>query len=149
MLARQIVVGFGIAAILPWLIYYGVSTFFPPPKAQDFNAAVQPAPTATTDERKAFADQQRKEQDAFARAARIFARVLFTVSTILGVAAILVGAYVTSNAIGAGLIFGGISSLAIGYWSYSYYLDSWIGFLSLLVAIAALFFVGHRRLPQP
>ena len=102
-----------------------------------------------TDERKAFADQQRKEQDAFARAARTFARVLFTVSTILGVAAILVGAYVTSNAIGAGLIFGGISSLAIGYWSYSYYLDSWIGFLSLLVAMAALFFVGHRRLPQP
>jgi hypothetical protein len=149
MLARQIVVGFGIAAIFPWLIYYGVGIFFPPPKVQNYYAAIQPGPAATTEERAAFANKQQEEQKAYASAARLFARVLFTVGTIAGVAAILVGAYVTSHAIGAGLIFGGISSLATGYWSYASYLDSWIGFVLLVVAFVALLFVGHRRLPQP
>jgi hypothetical protein len=36
MLARRIVVGFGIAVILPWLIYCGLSAVYPAPKGQDY-----------------------------------------------------------------------------------------------------------------
>ncbi len=149
MLARQIVVGFGIAAIFPWLIYYGLSTFYPAPKSPYASESFQPLPpTATAEERKAFAEAQRKRRETFAAAARDFARVLFAVSTVLGIAAILAGAYLTSHAIGAGLILGGISALAIGYWGYVQYLDDWARFASLLAGFGALLFVGLRRLAR-
>lgn len=151
MLARQIVVGFGIAAIFPWLIYYGLSTFYPPPKTQDFygSAPYQPLPpTATAEERKTFAAEQARKREAFSAAANAFARVLFTISTALGVAAILVGAYLRPNSIGAGLILGGISSLALGYWGYAQYLDDWVRFVSLLAGFVALLFVGFRQLAR-
>lgn len=151
MLARQIVAGFGIAAILPWLIYYGLSIYYPPPRQQDFYEYQQPLPpTATAEERKARADEQKKTRDGFAAAARSFARVLFTISTVLGAVAIVVGAYLGSHAIGAGLILGGIFSLALGYWGYADYLDDWARFLSLLTGFVALLFVGLGRLaPRP
>jgi len=146
MLARQIVVGFGIAAIFPWLILYGLSTVYPQPKREDFfGVELAPPPSATAEERKAYAEQQKKSRDAFNVAARNFARVLFSISTVLGVAAIAAGAHITSNTIGAGLILGGISSLAIGYWGHAYYLDNWMRFLSLLAGFGALLYVGFRK----
>ena len=148
MLARQIVVGFGIAAILPWLILYGLSTVYPEPKPLDFYAASYSPPDATPAERKAQAEEQRKKAEDFKARARTFARVLFPISTVLGVAAIVIGAHVASNAIGAGLILGGTFSLALGYWGHSQYLDDWLRFLSLLAGFAALIFVGLKKLPR-
>jgi hypothetical protein len=152
MLARQIIVGFGVAAIFPWVIYYGVSTFYPAPRTQDYYGVIPgqaPPATATAEERKAYAEEQRKKREAFEAAARRFARVLFAISTVLGVAAILIGAYLTSHVISAGLILGGICSLALGYFGYAHYLDDWIRFVSLLAGFGALVFIGYRRLPSP
>jgi hypothetical protein len=149
MLARQIVVGFGIAAIFPALIYFGVSIFYVSPRTQDFYEYQQPLPpTATAEERKARAAEQKKGRDDFAAAAKAFAQVLFTISTVLGVAAILIGAYLRPHAIGAGLILGGILSLALGYWGHSQYLDDWFRFTSLLAGFAALLLVGFLRLAR-
>jgi hypothetical protein len=146
MLARKIVVGFGIAAIFPALIYYGLSTFYPPPRLQDYFTFQPPPSTATPEERKALAAEQVKQRATFAEAARSFARVMFAISTVLGVIAIVLGAYLASHAVGAGLILGGISSLALGYWAYAMHLDDWFRFLSLLAGFAALLFVGFRKL---
>jgi hypothetical protein len=149
MLARQIVVGFGIAAIIPWLIYYGLSTIYPPPKIQDFYGIVEPLPaTATPEERKALVAEQRKKREEFDSAARGFARTLFSVSTVLGVAAILTGAWVAPHSIGTGLILGGVFSLALGNWGYAQHLDDWLRFLSLLAGLVALVFVGFRRIAR-
>ncbi len=146
MLARQIAIGFGIAIILPLLIHYGVSTFRPPPKSQDmFQGRPALPPNATADERKEYADQTKQRQDAFNSAAREFARALAVISAPLGIIAILVGAYISFQAIGTGLIFGGIFSVGWGYWSYWSYLDDWIRFVSLLAGFAVLLFVGIKR----
>ena len=149
MLARQIAIGFGIAMIFPLLVYYGVSTFYPPPK---FNAIVTATlyrqSNPTPEQQKEYEDRQRerqKQQEAFSAAARDFARVLVIVSTPLGVAAILIGAYLKFYAIGTGLIFGGIFAVAWGYWSYWNYLDDWMRFVSLLLGFMILLFVGYRR----
>jgi hypothetical protein len=145
MLARQIAVGLGIAAILPWLIYYGVSTFYPPPR-QDYST-YQPLPnTATAEERKAHAAEQAKKRQQFASDARTFARVLFAISSVLGVLAVLLGAYLKPHAVGAGLIGGGTFALAIGYWGYAQYLDDGFRFASLLAGLLVLLFVGLRKL---
>jgi hypothetical protein len=143
MLARQIAIGFGIAIIFPLLIHYGVATFHPAPKFESPLASL--APNATPDERKEYFAQQQQRQKTYADAAREFARVLIFVSTPLGLAAILVGAYLAFQAVGTGLIFGGIFAVSWGYWSYWWYLDDWIRFVSLLAGFAVLLFVGIRR----
>jgi uncharacterized membrane protein YphA (DoxX/SURF4 family) len=148
MLARQIVIGFGIAIIFPLLIHYGVSTFHSAPKLESLVAAPLP-PNATPDERKEyFAQQQQLQQQrqkAYAEAAKEFARILVSVSTPLGVAAILIGAYLSIQAVGTGLILGGILTVSWGYWNYWSYLDDWIRFASLLAGFVVLIFVGFRQ----
>jgi uncharacterized membrane protein YphA (DoxX/SURF4 family) len=145
MLARQIAIGFGIAIIFPLLVYYCVSTFHPGPKPQSLVAPTELAPNATADERKEYADQRRKRQDAYNEAAKEFARILVIASTPLGVAAILIGAYLTIQAVGTGLILGGIFTVSWAFWSYWSYLDDWMRFVSLLAGFAILIFVGIRR----
>jgi hypothetical protein len=149
MLTRRLVVGFGIAVILPWLIYCGLSAFYPAPKVQDYYGGVpgQLLPTMVTpEERQAYAEEQQKKRAAYDAAAREFARVLFAVSTVLGVAAILIGAILTSHTLGAGLMLGGTFSLGIGYLGDGQHPDDWLRFVSLLAGFAALLFVGYRKL---
>jgi hypothetical protein len=152
MLARQIAVGFGIALIFPLLIYYGVATFYPPPKMQTTVVASIMASNPTPEERQKYRDEdrerqqeQRKQKEAYDAAAKDFAHHLVIVSTPAGVAAIFIGAYLALQAIGTGLIFGGIFTVTCGYWSYWQYLDDWIRFVSLLAGFIILIFVGYRR----
>jgi hypothetical protein len=151
MLARQIAVGFGIALIFPLLVYYGVATFFPPPKFQEMVTAVARfvPPNGTAEEHKAYDEQVQKRQEqqqAYNAAAKSFARTLVLISTPLGVAAILIGAYLALHSIGTGLIFGGIFAVTWGYWIYWQYLEDWMRFVSLLAGFAILVFVGYRRI---
>jgi hypothetical protein len=136
-LARQIAVDFGIALFFPLLVYYGVETFYPSPKRQIIvTATLVPTPNPAPEQPKAYEEQRQKRQEqqqAYDAAAKNFARVLVMVSTPLGVAAILIGAYLALNSIGTGLIFGGIFSIVWGYYGYWQYLDDWIRFVSLLV----------------
>jgi hypothetical protein len=144
MLARQIAIGFGIAIIFPLLVFYGVSTFHPAPKTQDFYRTSCP-PGASAEERKQCTEKHRLEREAYQAAAKEFGRRLVFVATPLGVAAIFIGAYIALYAIGTGLIFGGIFALGFGYWSYWQYLDDTMRFLSLLAGFAILLFVGYYR----
>lgn len=146
MLARQIVIGFGIAIIFPLLIHYGVSTFHPAPKYQSFFTIKAPLTSNTTpEERKEYQEQQRRDQEAYATAARAFARVLAMFAIPLGLAAMVVGAYLPNLSVGTGLILGGILTVTWGYWSYWSYLEDWIRFVSLLSGFALLLFVGIHK----
>jgi hypothetical protein len=153
MLARQIAVGFGIAVIFPLLVYYGVATIYTPPKLPVYVAATIMPPNPTPEERQQFTAQQQERQkvqqerqEQYKAAAQDFARHLVLISTPLGVAAILIGAYLALHAIGTGLIFGGIFTVAWGYWSYWTFLEDWVRFISLLAGFLILLFVGYRRI---
>lgn len=145
MLAKHIAIGFGIAIIFPLLVYYGVSSIHPAPKTADYyKTRIGPPPTATTEQRKEFADRQQAEREAYGAAVKQFSRLLVMVATPLGVAAILIGCYVAIHSIGTGLILGGIGAVGFGYWNYWDYLDDWMRFVSLLIAFGILLFVGKR-----
>ena len=149
MLARQIAIGFGIAIIFPLLVYYGVSTFYAAPKATEYLRPMPPlAKEATTEERKARFEEQQKQRAAYNAAAKDFGRVLIAIATPLGVAAVIIGAFMPIHAIGTGLILGGILSVGVGYWTYWQHLEDWMRFLSLLAGFAILIFVGYRRYMQ-
>lgn len=144
MLARQIVIGFGIAVVFPLLVYYGVATVWSPPRYQEL-AVQSPAPNATPEQRKAYQDELHQKRQAFNARAEAFSRILISVATPLGIAAMLIGAYLPQQDLGAGLILGGILTVADGYWTYWQHLPDWLRFLSLLLAFVVLLFIGYRR----
>lgn len=148
MLARQIAIGFGIAIIFPMLIYFGVSTFSPAPKLADFYAAPPFNANATSQERQANAEKQQAGQKAYDEAEKVFAARLLYVAAPLGNEAIILGAFASVSAVGTGLIFGGIFLVATGYSAYWGNLEDSLRFISLLVALAVLLFVGYRKLPR-
>ena len=149
MLARLIIIGFGIAIIFPALIYNGVTSAYPAPKRNDY-FPLHELPlslNAPAEERKARADIQQERQKAFDEASRRFARVLLIVATVCGVAAILIGSLISLPETSAGLMLGGIFSVGIGYWQYSICVDDWCRFTSLLICLTVLLFVGYRQHP--
>jgi hypothetical protein len=148
MLARQLVIGFGIAIIFPMLVYYGVSTIYHAPRWQAYFDNLPPFGT-TPEERRTREEAQRAKQAQYRTAAQSFARVLVLIATPLGVAAILIGAFLTPYWLGTGLILGGILTVGSGYYFYWQYLEDWLRFVSLLAGFVVLLVVGYWRLVPP
>ena len=147
MLARQIAFGFGIAIILPLLVYYAVATVYPAPKWNDFVSSSEISSTATPLERSKIEEKRRAERQAYEAAARSFARAHIVVAAPVGIVAILIGAFVAMHTIGTGLILGGIVTVAWGYYGYWQHLDNWMRFVSLLIAFIVLIVLALKCLP--
>jgi hypothetical protein len=140
MLAKKIALGIGLAIIFPMMIHYGVSTFCPAPKWSDYTVQGQYYPQKQ-------AEQKQKEEHRKAAEKR-FEQHLFVVAVPLGLAAILFGAFVRVQAIGTGLMFGGIFTICDGYANYWTELADWMRFLSLLAAFIVLLFVGYKKIEK-
>jgi len=146
MLARQIAIGFGVAIVFPLLVYYGVSTFSPAPKWNDFHEQVVYAPNPTRDELIARQEKQKAETAAWTEANRVFSLRLLCLAAPLGYLAILLGSLRVGSGLATGFMFGGIFAATTGYWFHWSYLDDWVRFISLLIAMAVLVFVAYRQL---
>lgn len=148
MLAKKFALGFGIAIIFPVMVHYGVSTFVPAPKWQEHYTSYRDYSNATV-EQKAKMDQERQAREAewTAREKR-FQSVLFFVAVPLGIAAILFGSLAAIQAIGTGMMFGGIFLLLDGYCNYWSEMADSMRFVSLLLAFIVLLYVGYRKLSK-
>ncbi len=150
MLAKKFAVGFGIAILLPMIVYYGVTTFAPAPKWGDY--AIEDYyhryDEASEEEKIQLRQQKRELDDQREQAEKIFAKKLFVIAVPVGIIAIIIGALVSVSAIGTGLMFGGIFTLTEGYISYWSQLPDSLRFASLLVAFVVLIFIGYRKLSK-
>ncbi|MBP9854592.1 MAG: hypothetical protein KBD53_06980 [Candidatus Omnitrophica bacterium] len=148
MLAKKIAVGFGIAIILPMLVHYGVKTFSPEPKWGDQYESYyyQDYQNASVEEKKKLTEERRKKDQEFSFKRKKFEEKLFCVALPVGIIAIVVGSVISVQAIGAGLIFGGIFSLVNGYCWYWSELQDWMRFLSLLIAFVVILFCSYMKL---
>jgi hypothetical protein len=154
LVVRQIIIGFGIAIMFPMLIYYGVATVTPPPRYEAYFPQTQAPPmSAPKEERDAYYAQlqvQRQQANRDFQLARArFAQKLIVVMVPLGVAAILGGYFLGVNAIGSGLLLGGIITVAFGYAGYWGLLYPWMRFASLAAGMLMLIFIGYKHLGQP
>ena len=148
MLAKKFALGFGIAIILPMMIHYGVSTFSSQPKWRDYQVKnyyerhrnASPEEKRQLEAEKERLDNQRKKEE------NRFQKHLFFVAVPLGILAIILGAFLPIQAIGTGLMFGGIFSVCEGYISYWSALNDSLRFLSLLFAFVVLIVVGYKKL---
>ena len=139
MLAKKIALGFGLAIIFPMMIHYGVSTFSPEPKFENY---------AKQEEfnKRATAEEKIKKEEARESAQNRFEKHLYCVAVPLGLAAILIGAFSRVQSIGSGLMIGGIFAITDGYVNYWSQLEDWMRFLSLLAAFAILLIVGYKKI---
>lgn len=148
MLAKKIALGFGIAIVFPMMIHYGVSTFSAQPKWDNYQVEnyYEQHQRATPEEQKKLEAEknqlakQRKEAD------KRFAKHLFFVAVPLGILAIIVGAFLSIQATGTGLMFGGIFSVTDGYYHYWLALPDPLKFGSMLIAFIVLLLIGYKKL---
>jgi hypothetical protein len=148
MLAKKIALGVGIAIVFPMLLHYGVSTFTPKPKWEDYNVPGFFDPQASAEERHQRQIEQQHKQELRRAAEKRFEQHLFAVAVPLGLVAILFGAFLRVQATGTGLMFGGIFSICDGYFNYWSELADVMKFLSLLAAFILLLFVGYKKLER-
>jgi len=147
MLAKKFALGFGIAVIFPVMIHYAVSTFSVQPKWEDYHDRdyYQRHQDATGEEKEALRKEENVRRDEWEKAQGRFQRHLFYVAIPVGIVAIIIGAMISVQAIGTGLMFGGIFTLMDGYVCYWSQLPDWMRFVSLLAAFVVLLGVGYRK----
>ncbi len=148
MLAKKIALGFGIAIVFPMMIHYGVSTFSLQPKWKDYqveNYYEKHKRATPAEQEKLEAEKNRLEKER-RKAEKRFQRNLFFVVVPLGIIVIVVGAFLSTQAIGTGLMFGGIFSVCYGYFNYWSELVDPLKFASMLVAFVVFLFVGYNKI---
>jgi hypothetical protein len=139
MIAKKFALAFGIAVVFPAMIHNGAGTFFPEPRWQDYT--VSPLIDGNS--------SAYREKEGERRAAeRVFEKHLFTVAVPLGLAAIVAGAFLAVQAVGTGLMFGGIFSVCDGYVNYWGELSAQLKFFSLLAAFLVLIVVGYLKVER-
>ena len=148
MLAKKFALGFGIAIVFPMMIHYGVSTFSPKPKWREYQVEnyYERHKRATPEEQKKLEAEKNRLDEEKRKTEKRFQKHLFFVAVPLGITAIVIGAFLSIQAIGAGLMFGGIFSVCDGYFNYWYELADPLKFASMLVAFVVLLFVGYKKL---
>ena len=116
MLARKIILGFGFAVVLPLLVHYGIEAFHPsipsPETYDEIRRLRQREEQATGDEKVQLRDQRERMDTHVRRRERASSRLHFFVGAPLGVAVTVVGSLVGAQAIGGGLMLGGIFTLS-------------------------------------
>ena len=92
--------------------------------------------------------EKNKLENRREKAEKNFQKHLFFVAVPLGIIAIVVGAFISIQAIGTGLMFGGIFSICDGYANYWYELSNPLKFASMLLAFIVLILVGLKKLEK-
>ncbi len=148
MLAKRIALGFGIALVFPLLIHYGVSTLITQPKWEDYQIEnyYEQHQRATPEEQKKMEIEKSKLDKKWKETNNRFTKHLYFVAVPLGIIALIAGAFLSTQAIGTGLMFGGIFSISNGYYHYWYELPDPLKFASMLLAFIVLLFIGYKKL---
>ncbi len=152
MLARKLILGFGFAVLLPMLIHYGIDVFVPGPSSREYyqqQQDISERERAASGEQKAALRAERKQLEAAHQLKEDRSeRVHFFVGAPLGILVTLVGSFVRAQAIGGGLMLGGILTFTGGCAWYWADLSRPGRFLVLLVAFGVLLWIGYQRLAE-
>lgn len=150
MLARKIIVGFGLALVIPALIHNAV----------DILAGDQPR-LVRTEEQRGIRDlppgDERRELQAQIDDARMeyqaerrrYARFQFFIGVPMALAVGVVGAFASIPAISAGLLLGSVWAFVdVGFWRWAE-LPPPLRTLALTIGLAGLLWVAYKRLERP
>ena len=152
MLARKLILGFGFAVLMPLLIHYGIDVFSPAPESKAYYRQLnqireeeEAAPASEKPHLSAKRQQLESMHDAQVDRSE---QVHFFIGAPLGIIVTLLGSFIRAQAIGGGLMLGGIFTFTGGCVYYWEDLSRPGRFLVLLVAFAVLLWVGYQRLSE-
>lgn len=133
--------------LFPLTIHYGVKTFSPEPRWEDYQVEHYHTryQSASPEERIKLEEQQEEMQKKRRAHEKRFQKNLFYITTPLGISAIILGTFIGIQAVGSGLMFGGIFCLGDGYFNYWSELPDVMRFGSLLLALAILLVIGFKK----
>ncbi len=166
MLARKIILGFGFAVLLPMLIHYGIDVFAPSfdwrARGEESQRYYREQERLKTQERDATGDEKARvrqrleqleqrhdqEQEGIRGQRDQSGRIHFFVGVPIGILMTLLGSFIRVQAIGGGLMLGGIFTFTEGCFWYWTDLPRVGRFLVLLVAFGVLLWIGYQRLSE-
>ena len=149
--AKQIAIWLAITVLLPFVAYFGTAAFSSPPDADEFmrqqnRLNQQLAAAQTPPERDKISAEIERSQKENTDAQRTFARHEFWVAYPVGVIVFVIGLYTPVQAVGAGLMFGGIATLAGGCYNSWDAIGRWVRLSSLILALLVVVLLGLWRL---
>ena len=141
-------VSFGIAILVPIIVYNGARTFSPSTDWTDYkkNFSQRMNEATTTEEKGKVRQEYGNYEQRWKEGKKRFQRNLFFSAIPVGIGAVIAGAIITVPAVGSGLIFGGVFTLIVGYWCFWNELEHWMKFLSAVIALVVLVFTAYRKL---
>lgn len=147
---KQIAVWLGIVVLLPLSVWYGTSAISPPPDRKEYSRSIQRLDERIEEAKdEAGKEQLRREKERLEEeldeAERVYYGQMFWVAYPVGLLAFIAGIFFPVQAVGAGLMFGGLSSLAAGCYSYWDRMDAWLRFGSLVIALVGVLVLGTWR----
>lgn len=138
MKAIQVALAIGIAVLLPLLAEMSVRFYAEPPKYDRYYDSYSQEPKTDEERKKANADMRRR-QDELEKATAAFNLQVFYLAFPLGVIEVLVGVLLRRRpTLAAGIVFGGLSTIACGSYSSWETLPGWSRYASLLFALLLL-----------
>lgn len=150
MLARKIILGFGFAVLLPMLIHYGIEVFSPSPEWKEYQVQNyhERHQRASPEEQERLEAERNRLEDQREAAQKRWSQTHFFVGVPIGIAITLLGSLIRVQAVGGGLMLGGIFTFTEGCWWYWEPLSRLGRFLVLLVAFGVLLWIGYQRLSE-
>jgi len=168
---KNIVLGMAIIVLTMFVTIYGINTFYERPEYKDFCGEFKTAEIINDQDRceeiggqwadyntgdvrrealngellKGFCDRDYTCRQNYDSAMEKYSKNIFLIALPLGILIIFLGAYLFSlEAVGAGLMGGGVGTLIYGSGGYWRYADDRLKFVLSLVGLVALIFFAYK-----
>ncbi|MEA2552721.1 MAG: hypothetical protein QOJ65_897 [Fimbriimonadaceae bacterium] len=152
MKARLFALGFAVAVLFPVAAHFTIFLFSPPPKQENFGLGTYSynveTQAGTKQERLARAKEEDLNTKRFEVAEKHQQAIVFYGIYPIALLAIVIGTFLRTAAVGAGLIFGGIFSLADGCYASWGVVPGWVSVGSVILAtiiVIAVASIYERR----
>jgi hypothetical protein len=164
---KEILLAIAISVLTIFVIYYGINMFFPSPDYNNFCNNTQYIGVVNTSEQcnviggqwnpaypnsigtpkvtpEGYCDVYYKCNQEFNNAMKTRSRNVFYVALPLGILIIAVGAFLFGlEAVGAGLMGGGVGTLIYGAGAYWPFTENWVRFLISLIGLVLLIWFAY------
>lgn len=150
MLARKIILGFGFAIVLPMLVHFGIEIFSPAPDWSKYQVEnyYERHKRASEEEQIRLEAERKDLQDKHEAARKKWSQIHFFLGVPIGIALTLLGSFVRVQAVGGGLMLGGIFTFTEGCFWYWMDLNRFGRFFLLLITTGVLLWIGYQRLSE-
>ncbi|MDP2628672.1 MAG: hypothetical protein Q8P15_02115 [Nanoarchaeota archaeon] len=164
---KNLVIGIAIIILTISVVVYGVSTFYEEPKYEDFCGDYRTQEIIETQERceeiggmwnsygeipkpvngetiEGYCDRDYTCRQEYETANEKYSRNLFLITLPIGIAIIALGAIVFGlEAVGAGLMGGGVGTILWGVTGFWRFADDWLKFILSLVGLIVLIWLAY------